>query len=104
MSEPIYMVGQISVKDIPVYLERYAAPVAEQLHARGAEILAGDMSPQVLEGDWPGNWTFIVKFPSAGIATEWYNSKEYLAFKKMRLTELTSMGNLVLMGSIPPSA
>jgi len=49
MSEPIYMVGQISVKDIPVYLERYAAPVAEQLHARGAEILAGDMSPQVLE-------------------------------------------------------
>ena len=74
MEAPVYMVAIIDVKDYAAYGEQYGMPVGQMFAEVGAEILVATPNPEVLEGDWPGNWTVIVKVPSARIARELYES------------------------------
>ena len=67
MSKPVYLIAQIDVKDHESYLSEYGFPLLEQLTEIGAEVLAADANVDVLEGEWPGNWVAIIKFPSAEV-------------------------------------
>jgi uncharacterized protein (DUF1330 family) len=105
MSQPAYLLGQINVTDLPQYRDLYARPLLAQLTEIGAELLVSSADAQTLEGEWSGNYTVLIRFPSWAVAVEWYESPDYAPLKTARIQDLTSAGNLVLMpGRDPDSA
>lgn len=104
MPQPGYVIGQISVDDLDVYLEKYGQPVGAQLAAAGAEILVASPDATPLEGAWSGNWTVVLKFPSLEAARAWYESPEYAPLKRLRMEELTSGGNIALASGFDPAS
>jgi uncharacterized protein (DUF1330 family) len=100
MSNPVYMVGIIDVKDFQTYAEEYGMPVAEMFADVGAEIVAASTEAEVLEGHWDGNWSVIVKVPSAEIARELYNSKQYAPFKAARQQTLANTTTLAIVPAL----
>ena len=95
MSNPVYLIAQIDVKDYESYLSEYGFPLLEQLSEIGAEVLAADSSIEVLEGEWPGNWLAIIKFPSEAVMSEFYNSEKYSPLKALRIEKLSKDGTVV---------
>ena len=105
MSQPAYLIVQLNVKDFPQYREQYGKPVFAQLTKLGAEFLVTSPHAETLEGEWSGNWTVLIRFPSWETAVEWYKSADYAPLKRARIQELTDGGNLVLLpGRDPDSA
>lgn len=98
MSNPVYMIGIIDVKDFQTYGEQYGMPVGAMFAEVGAEIVAASDQAEVLEGDWPLNWTVLVKVPSAEIARDLYHSEKYAPFRKARMENLA---NQTLLGIVP---
>jgi uncharacterized protein (DUF1330 family) len=97
MSKPVYLIAQIDVKDYESYLSEYGFPLLEQLAEVGAEVLAADDNVDVLEGNWPGNWVAIIKFPSAEIMSDFYNSEKYAPLKALRVEKLSNEGTVVVV-------
>ena len=100
MSQAVYMIGIIDVKDFQTYAEQYGMPVGEMFAEVGAEIIAASDQAEVLEGPWGGNWTVIVKVPSADVARDLYNSEKYAPFKKARIEELANGTALAIVPGI----
>lgn len=98
---PAYLVAQVAITDQKRYFEAYGARVAPLLERAGAEIVAATPDRQQLEGDWVGNWTVIIKFPSKDKALEWYRSDAYQTVRLLRL-QSTNENNLVLLPSFVP--
>ena len=96
MSGPAYMIGKIDVKDYQTYMEEYGMPVAQMFAEAGAEVLVATEEADILEGEWTGNWTVIVKLPSAEVAHDLYHSEKYAPFKKARIEELTNHSTLAI--------
>ncbi len=103
MESPVYMVAMIDVKDFEAYGERYGMPVGRMFAEAGAEILVATSEPEVLEGEWSGNWTVIVKVPSAQVARELYESDAYAPFKKIRVEELTGETRFAILPGLRSS-
>ena len=101
---PAYLIAQLDVKDHKEYRERYGISVVEMLQKIGAEPLAAAAAPTVLEGEWKGNWTVVIRFPSMQAATDWYNSAEYQPLKNLRIGELTTGGSAVFVEGFDLSA
>ena len=97
VDEPVYVVARIDVKDQQTYMEEYGVPVLNQLAEAGAEVLVGSADAEVLEGEWPGNWTVVIRFPNAETASRWYNSREYAPLKSARIEQLSNSGSIVLV-------
>ena len=97
MAESVYMMARIEVRDHETYIEEYGLPVLNQFIEAGAEVLVASADAEVFEGSWPGNWTVVVKFPSAEAATRWYNSEEYAPFKTVRIEQLSKSGSVVMV-------
>jgi uncharacterized protein (DUF1330 family) len=97
MSAPAYLILQTEIEDFGQYLERYTRPVVAQLSELGAELLVTTAEAQALEGEWPGNWTVVIRFPDWDTAVNWYGSEAYAALKHTRRTELSGGGNMVLL-------
>lgn len=97
MSQPAYLIAQINVRDVPQYIEQYGRPLAAQLAAIGAELLVTSPDAETLEGEWSGNWTVLIRFPSWEMAVEWYESADYAPLKRARIQDLAEGGNLVLV-------
>ncbi len=97
MTQPVYMMAQIDVRDHQAYMEEYGMPVLNQFVEAGAEVLVASADAEVFEGSWPGNWTVVVKFPSAEAATSWYNSVEYAPLKTARIEQLSNSGSVVMV-------
>ena len=95
MSNPVYLIAQIDVKDYESYLSEYGFPLLEQLVEIGAEVLAADSKFEVLEGEWPGNWTVIIKFPSQSVLSKFYNSDKYAPLKTLRIEKLSKQGSVI---------
>jgi len=100
MSNPVYLIAQIDVKDYQSYLSEYGFPLLEQLTEVGAEVLAADSNVDILEGDWPGNWVAIIKFPSEEIMSAFYNSNKYAPLKALRVEKLSNEGAVVVVPGI----
>jgi uncharacterized protein (DUF1330 family) len=97
MSAPTYLIAQIDVKDLARYRAEYGKAVAAQLPQFGAELLVGSSAFDALEGQWPGNWTVVIRFPSREAALAWYDSRDYEPLKALRISELTAGANLILV-------
>ncbi len=48
------------------------------------ELLAADRDPTILEGEWPGTVTVLLRFASKVQALAWYNSEEYQKLVQIR--------------------
>jgi uncharacterized protein (DUF1330 family) len=103
MSQPAYLLGQINVTDLPQYRDKYARPLLAQLAKIGAELLVASADAEPLEGEWSGNWTVLIRFPSWEAAVAWYVSADYAPLKTARIQDLTNAGNLVLLPGREPA-
>jgi uncharacterized protein (DUF1330 family) len=74
--QPAYLIVQLKIRNKDEYIQRYGLPLLEMLEKVGAEVLAVSPAPVVVEGEWSGNWTVVLKFPSMEAAQQWYESEE----------------------------
>jgi uncharacterized protein (DUF1330 family) len=96
-SVPCYLIGLIRVKNYEEYVQRYGMPAMAHLKAAGAELQVAAAEAEPLEGEWPCNWTVVIRFPNKAAATEFYNSPGYAPLRNLRINELTDGGSLVLV-------
>jgi uncharacterized protein (DUF1330 family) len=97
MSNPVYLIAQIEVKNHESYLAEYGFPLLEQLAEIGAEVLAADYNYEVLEGRWPGNWTAIIRFPNRAVMSAFYHSEKYAPLKALRIDKLSEAGAVIAL-------
>ena len=102
MTTPVYMIAMIDVKDYQTYAEQYGMPVGAMFAEVGAEIVVASPEAEVLEGNWPGNWTVVVKVPSAEIARALYDSEKYAPFKKARIERLANETTFAIFPEFNP--
>ena len=104
MPIPGYLIAQINVKDYPQYIDEYGMPVFAMGTKHGAEFLAATPDAKTMEGEWAGNWTVIVRFPSQEAAIEFYNSEEYAPLRDARMNSLSDGGNVVIVEGLDVAA
>jgi len=68
----------------PAGMAAYARAAGPSLAEGEARVLAVDPGPQVLEGEWHGNQTVVLEFPSVEAARAWYASPAYEQAKPLR--------------------
>lgn len=103
-AEPYYLIAQIQVDDFETYMSTYGAAAVPPVLAAGGKVLVGTPTVNQLEGEWSGNWTVVIEFPSEDHALNgWYNNPEYKSAIPLR-TAVTSVNNLVIApGFVPPA-
>lgn len=104
MSRNAYLIATLELKDQADFIERYATPTVAQLESAGAEVLVAGPDAMVMEGEWPGNWTVVIRFPDLASARAWYASTEYQPLKRLRAEELTASGSVVFTEAFDPGA
>ncbi len=82
-------------------MNAYGRAATPSLIESGAAVLAADGQPQVLEGDWHGNRTIIMEFPSVEAARAWYTSAGYEQAKPLRQAAATTNAVLVAGFELP---
>ncbi|HEU5023393.1 MAG TPA: DUF1330 domain-containing protein [Spirillospora sp.] len=97
-----YVIFTEAIKD-QAGMETYGQASAPSLIEHGARVLAVDPDPQILEGDWHGDRTVLVEFPSAQAARAWYESASYATAKPLRLAAADT-NVAILSGFTLPSA
>ncbi|MEM0927947.1 MAG: DUF1330 domain-containing protein [Pseudomonadota bacterium] len=95
MDQPVYSFGYIQVKDHADYMERYGQHIPAIIAKFGGEFLAATQNNALVEGNAPGNWVVLARFPSKEQARAFMTSEEYAPFLKLRQDELTD-SNLVI--------
>lgn len=96
MNQEIYILGEMAVKDLKVYLKEYGTPFIPVLEKFQGELLAATKNAKTLEGEPFGNWTVLMKFPSKELAYGFVTSDEYAPLMKLRVNELTNGGRAIL--------
>lgn len=74
-----YLLASLQVADFEAFQADYGAAVFPMLIENGGEVLVATPEVDLLEGEYPQNWTVVVRFPDAAAATGWYESDEYQA-------------------------
>lgn len=103
IAAPVYLIAQIQIEDQEKYFSEYAQGVIPIVAKTGAKVLVATPSVNLLEGEWTGNWTVVIEFPSEEAAmSDWYESEDYVEVRKLRFAT-TSVGNLIIAPSyVPP--
>jgi uncharacterized protein (DUF1330 family) len=103
-ADPVYVMAQIQIEDHQRYFDEYGTAVFPLVMGTGAKVLVATPTVQVLEGEWDGNWTVVIEFPSAEAADEdWYNTDAYREVRELRFAT-TSVNNLVIAPAfVPPT-
>lgn len=102
---PYYMIADVSVTDFDTYMADYGSVAIPAIFAAGGEILVGAPEVTTLEGDYPNNWTVVVKFPSEAAAMSWYNSPDYQAVIPIRHANSDTTQSTIILAPefVPPS-
>lgn len=95
-AEPVYMIAQIQVEDQEKFFQQYSPAAYISLSANEAKILVATPSVQTLEGEWAGNWTVVIEFPSPEKANVWYQSDDYQKNAIPLRLDSTKFGNMVI--------
>lgn len=103
-ADPVYMMAQIQIEDHQRYFDEYGKAVFPLVKGTGAKVLVATPTVQLLEGEWDGNWTVVIEFPSEEAAVEdWYNTDAYGEVRELRFAT-TTVNNLVIAPAfVPPS-
>lgn len=101
---PGYLIAQIRVRNLEDYVERYARHVIPLLARVGGEVLVASPAAECREGEWPANWTVVIRFPSLQAARDFYAAPDYAPYRALRLDELTDGSSLVIAEGFDPAA
>jgi uncharacterized protein (DUF1330 family) len=71
-----YTITRITVTDREKYKE-YARGAFPTMKKHRCEVLVDDRQTEVLEGEWSGERTIILRWPSRQAALDWYNDPAY---------------------------
>ncbi|NEB02792.1 DUF1330 domain-containing protein [Streptomyces sp. SID13726] len=78
-----YVIITEAISD-PAGMAAYGRAAAASIAESGAKVLAADPRPRLLEGEWHGDQTVVLEFPSAEAARAWYESASYEKAKPLR--------------------
>lgn len=78
-----YVILTEDIKD-QAGMDAYARASGPSIAQGDASVLAVDPQPQVLEGEWHGDRTVVLEFPSVEAARAWYESEAYEKAKPLR--------------------
>lgn len=78
-----YIIAKVKIHD-PDAFKNYELAFAALFSAYKAEVLVADDSPRILEGEWPGTRTVLIRFDDEAEALRWYFSDQYQAAKTIR--------------------
>lgn len=92
-----YTITTITVNDREKYRE-YARHAFATMEKHQCEVLVDESDPQLLEGEWTGRRTIVLKWPSRQAALDWYNSPEYQAIVDLRFAAAET--NLVVVSGL----
>ena len=99
-----YVIAQLEITNEDMFYNEYGSRSFPTLLANDGKILVTTQPADKLEGDWKGNWTVIIEFPSKAVALNWYNSKAYqdaISYRK----NSTKFSNIVILdGFVPPQS
>ena len=84
MSDPIYVLVQMTITNPAGFRAEYVQPLAAQLTGYDMEILAVSPAPRVVEGSYDRNNTVLLKFASEAEFDRWYGSEGYAPLKTVR--------------------
>lgn len=84
-----YLIGLVKIRDSATYA-RYVQDFMPVLRQFGGELLAADLAPQKLEGDWPYSRTVILRFADKATLQRWYDSPEYQKIARYRTDSSTA--------------
>ncbi|MDX1781378.1 MAG: DUF1330 domain-containing protein [Thalassovita sp.] len=84
LANPVYFIATVSVTDWESYNNEYSSVAVPGIIAAGGEILVATPEVTVAEGNYPHNWTVIVRFESQEAALGFYTSEEYQAVIPIR--------------------
>ena len=98
-----FVLLQADIKDLPTFFQRYAVPAEVEVMRYGGQALFGSQARDVIEGDWPGNWTLVLRFPSLRAVHDWYGSAGYQAVLPYR-HQATAWGRMVAIEGLPESS
>jgi uncharacterized protein (DUF1330 family) len=76
--ETVYIVAQIAVEDWDTYRSEYMPTTFDRITAHDGEVLVASEAAEELEGDWAGNWTVVIEFPSEDDAYAFMQDEEYV--------------------------
>lgn len=82
-----YLISVNQIADMDRYENEYLPAAGETLLEYGGEPLFVSIDPDVVEGEWDHNHTFVAEFPSAEAAQEWYNDETYQSEELEQLRE-----------------
>ena len=74
----------------------YVEAVLPTIFAAGGTVVVAGPAESVLEGDWHGDQTVILEFPSVEAAHAWYDSPEYQSIIGQR--HVAADSNAVIIG------
>lgn len=80
-----YFAAQIRIHDFEEY-KKYLDRVDEVFKRFKGKYIAVDKSPEILEGGWSYSRFIIIEFPDEVELKRWYQSPEYQAIVKYRLS------------------
>ena len=83
MTDPVYVVGQITVRNAAKWAE-YRAQVPGTLAPLKAELLFRGSQVEVLAGEEPHADIVVIRFPSVAAVNGWYASPAYQALIPLR--------------------
>jgi uncharacterized protein (DUF1330 family) len=78
-----YVIAIVDVTNAEGYQE-YSRQVPATIARYGGRYLVRGGKMEVREGEWPGQRTVILEFPSLARALEWYDSPEYKPLRPIR--------------------
>ena len=103
--KPVYLVGEVDVKDLEGYTKEYSPKVRATVKAAGGNVIAfgnsgGANNVITLEGA-PANRVFIQVWDSAEQMQAWYNSADYKEARKIG-DKYATFRQFVVDGVTPP--
>lgn len=92
-----YVIAIIDIINAEAYKE-YALQVPATIARYGGRYLMRGGTMDLREGEWPGERTVIVEFPSLARAREWYDSPEYRPVREIR--QANSRGRVAIFEGV----
>jgi uncharacterized protein (DUF1330 family) len=97
MPQPGFFIAQGAVKDFQDFFERYGSKVQSVAENFGGQFLVASRDARAAEGQWDGNWTVVIRFPSTETAVAFYDSEDYAPLRALRIDELTEWANVAIV-------
>ncbi|MET0726735.1 MAG: DUF1330 domain-containing protein [Acidimicrobiales bacterium] len=94
-----YLILTEAIKD-RAGMDAYGRAAGPAMAQGGAAVLAVDPRPQVLEGEWHGDQTVVLEFPSVDAARAWYESPAYQ--EAIGLRQAAADTNAVIVSGFDP--